>query len=134
MRKMAAICLAFSALQACQSTSEVAQATRSQWIGKHADEFFRQHGAPVSEFPTADGGKLYRWTGGHGQTYLPSSASGNVSGSGQVSLTVDSPATINYQCALQIDAGPDRTIRNMQIMGDTIGRWRLSRCSEVFQP
>ncbi|PSJ58284.1 hypothetical protein C7I85_20750 [Mesorhizobium soli] len=66
-----AIALLAPALAACTTTEEANKAIKSRFIGQPSDVFFSQYGAPLSEFPLNNGGKVYRWRGGETMRTLP---------------------------------------------------------------
>lgn len=56
--------VAAAGLSACQTTQEVTQEIRGQWIGQPVDSFFIAHGPPASEYALSGGGTIYTWRGG----------------------------------------------------------------------
>ncbi len=64
MKKLLLVAVAAVGLSACQTTQEVAQEIRGEWIGQPVDSFFVMHGPPVSEYALSSGGTIYTWRGG----------------------------------------------------------------------
>ena len=95
-------------LGGCVTSKEtIKQNVHEKFVGTPVKDFFLKHGAPHFVFDVDEKTKMYKWSAGG--TRMP---------------------------AIRCDA--DITAINGQIVQiklmDSIGRWRLSRCDEVFNP
>jgi hypothetical protein len=134
IRIVVSIALAGS-LMACSSTEQAGKALQSVWIGRSADDFFRQYGPPASSYTLSDGGKIFEWVGGQTSVYLPGSASTTttVFANTAVSNTQFSPGGNLYLgCKIRITTTRAGTISTIAPSGDTLGMWQMSRCAEIF--
>lgn len=99
-------------LTGCTTTGTAMKVANSKWVGRSADEFFTKFGPPRGQFAKADGSILYSWDETH--------------------VGLSEGSTIGTQCALQIEAGPDRKIITITARADSLGLWQLSRCDEIL--
>lgn len=117
-------------LSACSAaqTIKANKLMATQYVGQTADAFFPKFGPPNSQHTLDSGDTMYLWSEN------PTVYGGGYGGYGQ-SLGKGSVATIGgtvVQCEVRIVAGKDGMIRQILSQNDTIGKWQLSRCNELF--
>ena len=104
----------------------------AQYVGRPADAFFLKFGPPTEKYVMDSGDTMYLWAE---DATIYSTGGGIMSSSQSVSRTsvVQAGAgTIAVQCEVRIVASPDGKIRQIIAQNDTIGKWQLSRCNELF--
>lgn len=97
-------------LLGCGSTQQATERAKSKWVGRSADDFFRENGPPKRDYAMAGGGKVYSWDT-------------QAQPSGTRTLLV---------CSADIVTDARSTITEIRMREDTIGHWNTSRCSEIF--
>lgn len=91
------------------ATTIAARDMQSMWIGKPADAFFTAHDAPQTTHNLDNGGRVYIW---------------------ETAAVVGSHERL--RCSADIVTDPRGIITSITPREDTIGKWRLSRCAEIF--
>lgn len=155
------ICLLLGGLllASCQTTQQLASSLQSKWIGRSADQFFIDNGAPRSSYTMRDGGRIYSWVGGQKSIDLPGTGQTTTNVIGNTAFLTTtyqdrselSQTTTNFigntafsttthqdrselrlGCAVQIVTDKSGIITTIKPTADTIGMWQLSRCAEIF--
>ena len=112
MRKALILVFMLFLLTGCvTSTETVVSDVYKRWLGMPVNNFFLNYGSPHSTFEVDEKTKMYKWTGGFTR-----------SAGGQIQLS----------CEGEITAVDGRIVGIR--LTDSIGRWRMSRCDEVFNP
>ena len=133
------ISLALLALSmcSCSTTSSTLPALNRAYKGKNSDAFFVRHGPPASSYPLNSGGKIYKWNSTVTSYHFPSTTThrGNISPYGNYhgTSTTSGGGTKNVFTILRIQTDPADRIESIAIEKDTIGKWTLSRFSEIFK-
>ena len=102
--------LGTSILAGCVSSSQVADRLNAEFTGKHVDQFFVKHGAPVNKHQLTSGDMLWVW----------STRGAIVTGGGG----------FGRGCVIQIQTSADGTVKSLRILEDTIGGWTTSECHD----
>ena len=113
MKKLFLVLVAAAGLSACQTTQEVAENMRGEWIGQPVDSFFVMNGPPVSEYALSGGGTIYTWRGGEDSFTRPAqirstTVGGQTFGSSQTRSRTTHP-------------GPGRTVTRSTTTSASIG-------------
>ncbi|HSJ02936.1 MAG TPA: hypothetical protein VK956_10805 [Verrucomicrobium sp.] len=124
-------------LCSCSTSSTTLAAVNKAYKGKNADDFFINHGPPASQYVLTNGGKVYRWNssitsyhmGGLIRTTGSVDAYGNYSGTSFVT----GGGAVDVYTIVRILADPSNKVQSIAVEKDTIGKWTLSRFSEVFR-
>lgn len=119
---------AIAALAGCSpaATLKADRMLAEAYIGKPADQFFLRFGPPSSDYVLDSGDRMYLWAEnatvyrGAGKQTFSSSAPVVTSGG------------IVVQCEVRIVADRGGVIRQILAQNDTVGKWQLSRCHELF--
>jgi hypothetical protein len=123
-------------LAACTTTEDANQGLSMRYQGSSADNFFLAHGPPVSQYRLNSGKRLYIWSENPSVYRTPgtSNTTVNVIGNTAFATTRTTPgSTIVVQCQVKIQTSSKGIIEKIQAHGDTIGKWELSRCAEIFR-
>lgn len=110
--RLALLLVASATVASCSSTREAGVVLSSKYLGKKAQTFFLDHGAPAAALPLPNDQTIYTWS---------SAPKGAVS----VQSTF---------CEVTILASADGTITEIKPTKDTFGDWVISKCVEVFGP
>jgi hypothetical protein len=97
-------------LAGCGSTQQASEHAKSKWIGRNADDFFRENGPPKRDYAMAAGGKVYSWE----------------------TVSLPSGTRIQLICSADIVTDARSAITEIRMREDSIGHWNTSRCSEIF--
>jgi len=136
-KKFAMAALSASLLSACTSTNQVNTQLTETWIGLPAKEFFLKHGMPIAEFKVDETTTMYKWSSGVETMqqigFANTTYNGNQIGN---TMTLNSNTTYTgggewrFECQAQITA-VNGAITDIKLK-DSFGKWRLSRCDEIF--
>ena len=130
LRVMAAVALVGLCGCSAAQTQMANDTMAAQYVGQPADEFFLRYGPPSSKHQLDSGDTIYLWA----ENATVYNANGGVFG-GRQSLSTSAPAVSSgtvVQCEVRIVASRSGTIRQILAQNDTIGKWQLSRCHELF--
>lgn len=122
-------------LTACTSTEQAMSIISPRYHGKSADEFFRENGAPYSQYTMQDGGRIYRWRDGIGQVQMPGTTTFNAynTPAGMAgTATTWGDSTITITCDLEIHTDNKNRVQFFRVAQDSLGMWQTSRCNEYF--
>jgi len=122
-------------LSGCTTTNQAMLRVNNSFAGKNIDEFVLQHGVPYKKHQLNSGDFIYVWNSGVISYQMPATTnlSGTVSPYGYTgTATTYGGGALNVFCEVQIHTAQDGMIRSIQAVRDTIGKWTLSRCSELF--
>lgn len=139
MKPIIAITLGLLAvlLSSCSTTSSTLPALNRAYVGKNSDEFFVRHGPPASEYELNSGGKIYKWNSSLVSYSMPATAThtGNVGPYGNYygTSSASGGGSLDLYTILRITTDPKDRIKSIEIEKDTIGKWTLSRFSEIFK-
>ncbi len=139
MKPIIAITIGFLAvlLSSCSTTSSTLPALNRAYAGKNSDDFFVRHGSPASEYKLNSGGKIYKWNSSLVSYNIPATTThtGNVGPYGNYygTSTTSGGGSLDVYTILRIKTDPADRIRSIEIEKDTIGKWTLSRFSELFK-
>ena len=122
----------------CANSSKTLQAVNKAYVGKSADRFFIEHGAPSSRYRLSDGGSLYRWNSAvssiSGSSHTNHHGTLDMFGNYNGYSTTTGGSPINMYTILQIEADNKNLIRSISIKEDTMGMWNFdSRFHELFK-
>lgn len=129
---IAFICL----LVGCATTSSTLPALNQTYNGKNSDAFFLRHGPPSEVYQLNSGGKIYTWNSSVKSYSMPATTThtGNATSYGtyQGTSTTTGGGSLNVYTILRIKTDEADIIESIEIEKDTIGKWTLSRFSEIF--
>ncbi len=121
-------------LSSC-STQSVLNRIAPVYVGQPADRFFTKHGPPYRTFPLSNGDVLYNWSSGNIVYNIPAQTYATTTTTPwgyDTTATHHQASKVNVVCNAQLLVDSSGKIANIIITDDTIGRWTLSRCYEVF--
>ena len=109
VRVAALIGLMFT-ITACSTTRSARRDMESRWVGRSADDFFFANGVARSKQGLANGGTIYIWD----------------------KATRTSSGSKPTFCIAVISTDASGKIKRIQPNADAVGKWKISRCSELF--
>lgn len=124
-----ALCAIF--LVGCTTTNQANQALSARFQGKDADSFFVTYGPPSSTYKLNSGGTLYTWQENARIYNMPGTVNTTFIGN-QAQSTITPGARIQVQCTIKLQVASSGKIEKIDVLNDSIGRWQMSRCNEVF--
>lgn len=134
--KNSILIIAIAALVGCASTEQIGGDINTLWQHQHVDTFFQQYGPPATQYKMAGDGTIFTWQSNVLGYTMPSHTTFNANVSSYGTVTGNAFETgggsITVFCKLQLTASDDGLIKQVKIQRDTMGKWRLSRCSEIF--
>jgi hypothetical protein len=120
----------------CATTSTTLPALNRAYIGKNSDDFFLRHGPPASAYQLNSGGKIYKWNSSVKSYSMPATTThtgyATSYGTYQGTSTTTGGGSLNVYTILLIKTDEQDIIESIEIEEDTIGKWTLSRFSEIF--
>lgn len=123
-------------LGGCFSGRDIGDTIRGVYIGRNADAFFSSNGPPISRYRLTDGTVLYTWSSGQMNIPVPATTvtTGQVDSTGSFTAVSDTVGGgfMHLECRLRITADSQNRIQDITIESDTLGKWHLSRCRELF--
>lgn len=103
-------------------------------VGSPADQFFINHGPPISSYKLNENKVIYIWTERGKSVQLPGNSTATISTYGNTSYvnqTYSPGSQINVQCQIRLVVA-NGVIENVMAHSDSIGLWEMSRCNEIF--
>jgi hypothetical protein len=117
-------------ISSCVTTKDAINNFNKHWVGKNFDSFVKQNGMPYRKFQMNNGDIAYLWRSSGTQIVLPKSSSTTFVGN--TANTQYYGNNISLICIAQITASKKGVIKSILILKDTLGKWKVSRCTEIL--
>ena len=122
----------------CASTEEAMICARAMYVGQHIDKFILERGIPQEKHTLSNGDVVYWWTSDVEIVEMPETShmSGHLDESGWYhgTATTTGGSKIRLFCKIRIITEKDGTVRDINAVRDTMGKWKSSRAAEIFKP
>lgn len=118
------------------ATTEQGMKKLDSYIGKNADDFFKNYGIPMANYQFQDESRVYRWSSGLINYQMPTTTIINSTrgpiGNSRTTATTTGGGIAEIECIVEIYTDQHNTIQYIKPIKDTTGTWVTSRCAEVF--
>ncbi len=138
MKLLSAIGLSALLLAGCDTSNSeeyTTYALNQHYAGRPVNMFFSDYGVPEAEFEENGKGRIYRWSSVQ-PARMPAHANLHAyeysNGKYVVGDTYQGRLERQY-CELRIYTDTEDNVRRFSLAVDSLGKWSVSRCSELFQ-